>query len=175
MPALKATTAPAAGRRFTVRDALVIGQLALSLVLLVSGALLSRGLLMAQRTDLGFDPRPIASLSFNLQMNGYDEARAEAFRDRALEALRERPGVVAVSTASRLPLAPDINMEGVMVPGHHEPNAEPTTIDAVRVGADYFDVVGVPMVAGRAFTNDDVRAAAARGDRQRIDEPSILG
>ena len=157
VPALRATTSPMAGRRFTVRDALVVGQLALSLVLLVSGTLLGRGLLTAQRTDIGFDPRPISSLSFNLQMNGYDEARASAFRERALDALQALPGVVAVSTASRLPLAPDINMEGVMVPGHHEPNAEPTTIDAVRVGADYFDVVGVPIVTGRAFTDDDVK------------------
>jgi predicted permease len=157
VPALKATTSPAAGRRFTVRDALVVGQLALSLVLLVSGTLLTRGLFTAQRTDLGFDPRPVASLSFNLQMNGYDDARASAFRDRALEALRQLPGVLAVSTASRLPLAPDINMEGVMIPGHHAPNSEPTTIDSVRVGTGYFDVVGVPLVEGRAFTDDDVQ------------------
>jgi hypothetical protein len=48
-------------------------------------------------------------------------------------------------------------MEGIMVPGHHEPNAEPTAIDAVRVGPDYFEVVGVPITAGRGFTDDDVK------------------
>ncbi len=58
VPALKETTAPAAGRRFTLRDALVVGQLAMSLVLLVAGALLGRGLLTAQRADLGFDAAP---------------------------------------------------------------------------------------------------------------------
>ncbi len=155
VPALKETTAPAAGRRFTLRDALVVGQLAMSLVLLVAGALLGRGLLTAQRADLGFDARPIASLSFNLQMNGYDEPRAVAFRERALDTLRGLPSVMAVSTASRLPLAPDINMEGVLVPGTHTPEYEGLPIDAVRVGADYFTVVGVPIVSGRAFTEDD--------------------
>ena len=63
-------------RRVTLRDGLVVAQLALSLVLLVAGALLTRGLLRARGTDLGFDPTPVASLEFNLQMNGYDEARA---------------------------------------------------------------------------------------------------
>ena len=71
-------------------------------------------------TDLGYDPRPVASLSFNLQMNGYD---VDARRRRSAIARSGRfarlPGVTAVSTASRLPLAPDINMEGVHVPGIH--------------------------------------------------------
>ena len=68
-------------------------QLALSLVLLVAGALLTRGLLAARRTDLGFDPRRVSSLSFNLQMNGYDDERAMAFRERAVRTLRALPGV----------------------------------------------------------------------------------
>jgi putative ABC transport system permease protein len=145
-----------ARRRVTLRDALVVGQLALSLVLLVAGALLTRGLLAARATDIGYDPGPISSLSFNLQMNGYDHDQAGIFRDRALAAVRALPGVLAVSHASRLPLAPDINMEGVKVPGHHGPADDATPIDAVRVGTDYFRVVGVPIVAGRAFTLDDI-------------------
>ena len=52
-------------------------------------------------------------------MNGYDVDRAMALRERALQTLRALPGVTAVSTASRLPLAPDINMDGILVPGHH--------------------------------------------------------
>jgi len=144
-------------RRISLRDALVVGQLALSLVLLTAGALLTRGLLAARATDIGYDPEPISSLSFNLQMNGYDQSRAIAFRDRAIEELRRLPGVAAVSYASRLPLAPDINMEGIKVPGHHGPSAEPTPVDAVFVGPDYFRTVDVPIVAGRGFSADDVR------------------
>jgi predicted permease len=161
VPALKDTAGDGAGRsrRVTLRDALVVGQLALSLVLLVSGALLTRGMLAARGTDLGFDPAPISSLTFNLQMNGYDVDRAMALRTRALEAIAALPGVEAVAVSSRLPLAPDINMTGVTVPGHHAPDADPTPIDAAYVGADYFRVVGVPIVAGRAFTEDDVNGA----------------
>ena len=159
VPALKASVADPGRRRrrISLRDALVVGQFALSLVLLASGALLTRGLLTARGTDIGYDAESIASLSFNLQMNGYDQSRAAAFRDRAIEELRGLPGVAAVSYASRLPLAPDINMEGIKVPGHHGPSAEPTPVDAVFVGADYFHAVGVPIVAGRALGADDVQ------------------
>ena len=89
-------------------------------------------------------------------MNGYDVARATTLRDRAIAALRALPGVQAVSTATRLPLAPDINLAGILVPGHHEPGADATPTDAVVVGADYFAAVGVPIVAGRAFSEDDI-------------------
>jgi predicted permease len=157
VPALKQSAEGDGRRRITLRNVLVVGQLAFSLVLLVAGALLARGLLTARSTDLGFDPSPVSSLSFNLQMNGYKIDRATALRDRAIETLGSLPGVTAVSTASRLPLAPDINLDTILVPGHHGPKDEGTLIDTVSVGTEYFTVVGVPIVYGRAFTQDDMR------------------
>lgn len=157
VPSLKATVSgDGPRRRLSLRDALVVGQLAVSLVLLVAGALLLRGLLVARAADLGFDPRPISSVQFNLQMNGYDQDRAMALRRRAVEELRALPGVEAVGLASRLPLAPDINMEGMRVPGHHQAGDDPTTIDATYVDSGYFRVVGVPIVDGRPFSDDEV-------------------
>ncbi len=161
VPSLKAdaTGEGSVRRRITLRDALVVGQLAMSLLLLVAGALLTRGLLAARSTDLGYDPTPVSSLSFNLQMNGYDAPRAAAFRERALDALRALPGVTAVSLATRLPLAPDVNLEAVHVPGHHSPGDNSTPIDAVDVGPDYFEAVGIPILEGRAFTREDLDAS----------------
>lgn len=157
VPALKEFAEGSGRRRLTLRNLLVVSQLALSLVLLVAGALLTRGLLAARDTNLGFDPAPISWLSFNLQMNGYNPDRATAFRERALETLRAVPGVAAVSVANRLPLAPDINMEGVLIPGHHEPDDDGTQIDTATVGAGYFAAVNVPILYGREFSEDDVR------------------
>ncbi len=158
VPSLKAdaTGEGSVRRRVTVRDALVVTQLALSLVLLVAGALLTRGLLAARGTDLGFDPTPVSALQFNLQMNGYDEDRALAFRKRVVADLETVPGVSAVAIASRLPLSPNVNMEGIWIQGHHQPKDDPTPIDAVEVGPGYFRAVGVPLVEGRDFTEDDV-------------------
>ena len=157
VPTLKQSAEGDGRRRLSLRNALVVLQLAFSLVLLVAGALLGRGLLSARHTDLGFDPAPVSSVSFNLQMNGYALERATAFRDRAMEAIQALPGVVAVSTASRLPLAPDIMMDMILVPGHHQPDDEGDLIDVASVGADYFTVVRVPIVYGRPFSPDDVR------------------
>ena len=85
VPALKASMEGDGRRRLTLSDVLVVGQLSLSLVLLVAGALLARGLVTARATDLGYDPVPVSSLSFNLQMNGYDLDRATALRERRFE------------------------------------------------------------------------------------------
>ena len=156
VPALKASAEGDERTRFSTRDVLVLGQVTLSTVLLIAGALLARGLAAAQGTDLGYDPRPLSSLGFNLAMNGYDEARARAFAERAGGTLRALPGVVGVASASRLPLAPDINMEGIRVPGHHTAEEQETPIDTVVIGPEYFATVNVPIVAGRAFTPDDV-------------------
>ena len=156
VPALKESADGGGRTHGGLGDGLVIGQLALSLVLLVTGALLARGLLAARATDLGYDPRFISSLSFNLQMNGYDASRSAAFRDRMLEAVRALPGVTRASTASRLPLAPDILVTSIKVQGHHQPQDDEALVDVVAVGADYFTTVGVPIVSGRAFSADDI-------------------
>jgi macrolide transport system ATP-binding/permease protein len=161
VPALKASIEGESRARFSTRDLLVAGQLALSTMLVVIGALLIRGLGAAQATELGYDPRPLSFLRFNVAMNGYDEPRAAALRERALEQLRALPGVVAVSTTSRLPLSPEINMSGIRVQGHHAADEQETPVDVASVGPDYFTTVGVPIVAGRAFTpNESGRTVA---------------
>ena len=90
-------------------------------------------------------------------MIGYDQPRATALKDRALETIAALPGVEAVSHATRLPLAPDINMEAVKIPGQHSASDQPTPIDMVAVGPNYFRTVGVPIVAGRDFTPEEIR------------------
>jgi len=156
VPALKASMEGDAPTRFSSRDLLVVGQLALSAVLLVGGALLIRGLAAARGTDIGYDPRPLSLLTFNLSMNGYDDSRAGPFRERALERLRALPGIVAVTTATRLPLSPDINMSGMRVQGFHTPDEQETPIDTVGIGEDYFMTIGVPIVSGRTLSRDDI-------------------
>ncbi len=158
VPALKGDSAATEGgprRGSFLSKALVSGQLAVSLVLLVAGALLTRALFEAQNADLGFDPSGIASLSFDLGMNNYSVEEVEAFQPQMVERLEGLAGVEAVSLAVRMPLAPDISMEGVRIPGHHRPDDDPTTIDSTYVDRSYFRVVGVPIVEGRGFDAND--------------------
>ncbi|HET8644075.1 MAG TPA: ABC transporter permease, partial [Vicinamibacteria bacterium] len=60
------------------------------------------------------------------------------------------------AAVSRMPLASDINMEGVRIRGHHQPQDEPSMVDSTGVGGGYFAVVGVPILEGRAITDEDV-------------------
>jgi predicted permease len=90
-------------------------------------------------------------------MIGYDPPRATAFGDRALETIAALPGVVGVTYATRLPLAPDITMDGIKIPGQHSASDQPTPVDIVVVGSNYFRTVGVPIVAGRDFTPEEIR------------------
>ena len=141
-------------REFSLSKALVIGQLAVSLVLLVAGALLTRGLIEAERTEVGFDPSRIAAFGFNLQMNNYTLEEAKTLQRELLAQLPTLPGVELASTASRMPLAPNISMTAVFVPGVHETENDATPIDAVTVGEDYFRVTGIAILRGRAFDDE---------------------
>jgi predicted permease len=148
--------APAApGRRWGLRDALVAAQIAVTMVLLVGAALLGRSLVNAHRIDVGFDTGGLAVVSFDLDMVRYDEARAEAFFDRALARIRALPGVTAAAVAERLPLSITFNVQQVYVPGHHQPADQPANIEVTRVSPDYFETLGIPILAGRAFTRFD--------------------
>jgi predicted permease len=154
VPALKDETALAGfgRRRFGVREFLVIGQVAVSLVLLVGASLLVRGLIAARSVELGFDPARLATLEVNLKFNDYSPERAQTFFREAVERLEGLPSVESASVARRLPLSPDINIEGIFVPGHQTSPDEPGIgIDAVAVGPAYFKTLGVPLLEGRDF------------------------
>ncbi len=154
VPALKgeaSSTDDATPRGFSLSKALVVGQLAVSLVLLVAGALLTRGLIAAEKAEVGFDPSRIAAFGFNLQMNNYTLEEAKTFQRELLAQLPTLPGVEFASTATRMPLASDIQMTAVFVPGVHETEQDAAPIDAVTVGEDYFHATGIPILRGRAF------------------------
>src|SRR5918993_596798 len=121
-PALKATkpnlTAELKGdrrsmssgsRRWTLRDALLAAQTAVTLVLLVAAGLLTRSILKAQQVDLGFAPGGVAVLGTEVGLIGYDEAKADALYDRAIERVRALPGVQSVAATVRQPMAINYN------------------------------------------------------------------
>ena len=158
VPALRAEAGSALGRNrrgFVPRHLLVTGQLALSLVLLVAGALLLRALAAAGDIPPGFDPDRLAVLAFNLKLNGYTEEQAETFQRRMVERLRGVAGVERVALVSRPPLGHDKNMEGIRLPGQHGPDDEPALVDATYVDPDYFLALDVPILEGRGFNDSD--------------------
>jgi predicted permease len=158
VPALKDTGAGEGrrGRRVELRDALVVTQVAVSVVLLVGGALMVRSVAAAARIDLGYDARRIAHLDMALEMNGYDDARGGAFLETASARLAAVPGVVAVGLTSRIPLSLNNNGFSLFIDDHQaSADDRPYRMDGAYVDEGYFDVLGLEIVAGRPILATD--------------------
>ena len=145
-------------RRGLMGNALIVGQLSLALVLLVAAGLFLRALNHGARVDPGFDSGNVATASLDTQAWGYDEARARAFFARLRQEIAAQPGVTAASYTMHLPLTmhnngDEIRIDGVVPPGG-DPNAG-IPIWLANVDVDYFEVLRVPLVAGRVFTEAD--------------------
>ncbi len=157
VPELKgAVAAEARERRWSLRSALVVGQVALSLLVLVSGGLCIRSLQKLQRIDPGFEPSQVALMSFNLELNNYSVTRAQDFYERLLERVRALPGTEAASLARSTPLDGNrIGMSITRVEGYEPKPGERLSSDLNFVSADYFRTFGVPLLAGRDFDATD--------------------
>jgi predicted permease len=145
----------AVGRRWTLRDALVAGQMAVTALLLVVAALLTRSLVAAQRTNAGFAVNSVAIVSTDTGMLRYTDERSRQFYEQAMERIRSIPGVESVALATRVPLQVNANRWEIWVPDRHGVGEHGDTIEVTTVSADYFKTLGVAIVEGRGFTGAD--------------------
>lgn len=145
----------AAFRRWTFGDLLVAGQMAITAILLVVAALLTRSLIAAQQANLGFPVNRIALVSIDAGQLRYPRDKVELFYDRVLERIRGLAGVQAVGLATRPPFSVNYNRWDVWIPGAHEPGQHGAVVDVTNVSPEYFKALDVPIVAGRGFTDDD--------------------
>jgi len=124
-------------------------------VLLVAAGLLTRSILEARGTDLGFRSAGLAVVSTEVGLIGYDEKRADAFYDRVLERVRALPGVDAAAATVRQPLAINYNRNSIFFPERMQPGAQAIPIAATWVDDTYFNTLGVSILRGRNFTAAD--------------------
>jgi len=117
VPALKDESSMAGFRRSRLRNGLVIVQVALSLVLLISAGLIVRSLQAAQRMRPGFNPQNAVALSFDLGLQGYDDAKGRSFYDRMMERAKAIPGVRSVAATDVLPLSLDYSSNTIYIEG----------------------------------------------------------
>ena len=174
VPALQATNpdvAPTlkdeAGRagkpgRFNLRNILVVTQVAFSFVLLIGAGLFVRSLQKAQTIDPGFYTGPAAMVTPMVELSEYKtpEQKWEYYRT-----LRERmladPQIDQVAMADRVPLGMSVQLSSFVLPGVPSERADRAwDIDDTHVSASYFQTMDVPIVSGRAFTEDDVNGDA---------------
>ena len=146
-------------RRWTLRDALVAGQTAVTLVLLVAAGLLTRSILEARQIELGFRTTGVAALSAEVGLVGYDEKRAQQFFDQAVARVRSIPGVQSAARASRQPLAINYNRNRIFLAERHRPGDEGALVAVSWVDGEYFDTLAVPLLRGRTFGAADSLAS----------------
>ena len=154
--ALKSTKSKPRISRPRLRSLLVIGQVAVSLVLLMGAGLLVRGLQRAQSTDLGFDQKNLVVMSMELTTQGYDEARATALQAQLMDHLKASPVIKSASLAAVAPFSGVIETTIDIEGGERAVN-----VGANLVSADYFQTLGIPLRRGRQFTEEDARSGAS--------------
>jgi predicted permease len=145
----------AAGYRWTLRDALVAGQMAVTALLLVVAALLTRSLVAAQRTSAGFVVNRLAIVSTDTSMLRYSDDRSRQFYEEAIGRVSSIPGVESAALATRVPLQVNTNRWEIWVPDRHGIGEHGDTVEVTTVSAGYFRTIGVPIVKGRAFLDTD--------------------
>jgi predicted permease len=140
---------------FNLRKALVVIQVALSLVALISAGLFVRSLRNAQAINPGFITNNILLAGFNLGREGIAKPQGVNIERELVERVRALPGVEAAAIASSRPFgggrARSVFLEG-QTPG---PNARGVLVQVNNVGLRFFDTLGIPLVKGRDFTEQD--------------------
>lgn len=153
--ALKDSGAGGGGRSAGwLRSSLVAAQIAVCLVLLIAAGLLVRGLRAAKEIDPGFETRGIVTAAFDLSMEGYDEAAAATFQRQLTARLVGRPGIAEVAFVDSVPLSGSWSDTVVALPGKGGRQIYDST-----VSANYFHLLGIPVLRGRGFNEGEKQSA----------------
>ncbi len=141
------------------RNALVIAEFALALLLLMGAGLLIRSFARLLHVDPGFRPDNVLTLRFSLSPRSYpDTPKRHAFFDRLQGRIHALPGVKSVATTNSLPVTSTrANLRRFSVPGSPliNPDMLPIT-QANFVTPEYFQTLGIPLIAGRSYTEHDL-------------------
>jgi len=154
--------------RVRLRQAFVVGQVALSLVLVVGAGLFVRGLQRAATIDPGFDPHGVELAFLDLSLSGYTDTTGAEFAQRIVERVRALPGVSDATLSAMMPLGLSrMGLGGLSLPGAPRPPvgqrgpAPPGWLDADWnvVEPGFFKAMKLPLTSGRDFTAADRRGA----------------
>ncbi len=144
-----------------LRHFFIAAQVAICLVLLIAAGLLARGSARAVRLDPGFETKKILGLDINFPPGqGYDAGKRNAIARRMVERFRTVPGVLDVAQG-RVPLAGGLRSTSVILdPSAKQSNAPAPEFYYGYVSPNYFQTLSIPIVRGRAFSEEEARANA---------------
>jgi macrolide transport system ATP-binding/permease protein len=142
-----------------LRNALVVTQIAVCLMLLISAGLLVRNLWKLQTIDTGMQTKNLISVAASLKPPLNDQRDEMAVRRQLAETVRGLPGVRSVSLAYRAPLNSRLTTP-ITIPGRQLPDGRPLSANYNFVSPEYFDTVSLRLLRGRVFTAREVAANA---------------
>ena len=148
-----------AGPSARLRKALVIAQVALSMLLVAGAGFFARSLYNLKHLHPGFDTNDLISFTVDPGLAGYDQTRIKRFYETLLARLREQHGVLAASVAEISVLTGNASQRTIRVQGYEPRANENMNPSTSEVSPDYFRTMGLPLVAGRDFTDRDTAGA----------------
>lgn len=167
-PGLQATKVPVAATlrdeggqsgsrgKTNTRAVLVAAQMTLSTVLLVATGLFLRSLQEASQVDVGFSTEPAAVVTVGTWANQYDEEERRAFVDRMVADAQANPRLSEMALTTRVPLGLGTMNRGLDIPGvDPPPNADFHILETASVSPNYFAVMDIEVLSGRAFGLED--------------------
>jgi hypothetical protein len=157
--ALKETSRSIAGSRSLLTRALLVLQVAVSLVLLIAAGLFLRTLNNLRHVDVGFNTQNLVVFRVNPALNRYDDKKANAVIEEIATRLKGVAGVRAVGVSSVPLLANNVSSTGIFRPGRTYAPRQSDDIYVLQVSPDYFKTMEIPLVAGRGFTDRDNQTA----------------
>ena len=146
------------GRRWNLRDVLVVGQIAMAVVLLSVTVLFLRSLEGAASIDIGFQPHGILIASIDPRVHGYTAERTAAFLAELRQRVHALPGVDSAVCTDVALLSGGNRSDGFTVEGKATKNNPFTYADLYMVTPGYFATLGIPRLAGRDFANEAATA-----------------
>ena len=157
-----AAAAVSTGDRGRFRSVLIVGEVAVSLLLLTGAGLLAKSFLALLDVNPGFRAEHVLAAGISLPQSTYKTTQqAAAFHDALLDRALALPGVVSAGLTDTLPLSGDDNRMGIDIPGRQPRPNEHWRMNPRLVSTGYLETMGIPLLKGRAFTKDD--AAGTHG------------
>jgi putative ABC transport system permease protein len=153
---LKQQSATATGGPLRFRRISVAAQIGVSLLLLIGAGLFVRTLHNLRSVDVGFATDHLVSFRVNPRLAGYQPEQLQPLNRRILDALAALPGVRSVAATDDPDLADDDETGNIAIGGYKAVEGEDMQVEQPWVTPAYFSTMQVPLVAGRAFTDQDV-------------------
>jgi predicted permease len=153
--ALKETGRAVTGAHNRLAKALLVAQVAVSLVLLIGAGLFLRTVVNLRGVDVGFNPYNLVLFRVRPQLNGYDQARIASIYGQMLERLKTVPGVRAATASNLALLSGSDSSTGFWIQGRSLAQGSSSDVYHMRVAPNFFEVMEIPILLGRGFTSRD--------------------